>query len=163
MVPAAADPLSPLPLFQLRYVSSVFSGGQRCAALSDRNMMGFIASLHELASSERRFYWKLCNIKTQIMGPLLELGEAAGRLSPQKRPRHPHQNLFSASPADALGSALGKVTLGLLQTLAGRFSLLCRLTGQHASSLSANVRRSRSVRSLLLLDHPGLFLDSYYQ
>lgn len=155
-------PAHQLPVFQLRYVSSVFAGGRRCAALSDRNVMGFIASLHELASSERRFYWKLCNIKTQIVGPLLELGEAVGRPGPQKQPGQ-NQNLSSASSAEALGPALGKVTLGLLQTLAGRFSLLCRLTGQHASSLSANVRRSRSVRSLLVLDHTGLFLDSYYQ
>lgn len=74
-----------------------------------------------------------------------------------------NQNLLSASSTEALGPALGKVTLGLLQTLAGRFSLLCHLTGQHASSLSANVRRSRSVRSLLVLEHTGLFLDSYHQ
>lgn len=47
--------------------------------------------------------------------------------------------------------------------LAGHFSLLSRLTGQHASSLSANVRRSRSVNNLLLLEHQGLFLDSYHQ
>lgn len=43
--------------------------------------MGFIASLHELASSERKFYWKLCNIKTQIIRPLLELGETVRRSS----------------------------------------------------------------------------------
>lgn len=42
--------------------------------------MGFIASLHELASCERRFYWKLCSIKTQILEPLLELGEAVALL-----------------------------------------------------------------------------------
>uniref|UniRef100_A0A3Q4MSH2 Alsin Rho guanine nucleotide exchange factor ALS2 b n=1 Tax=Neolamprologus brichardi TaxID=32507 RepID=A0A3Q4MSH2_NEOBR len=58
---------------QLGYVSSVFAGGRRCVALSDRNVMGFIASLHELASAERRFYCKLCNIKSQILRPLLEL------------------------------------------------------------------------------------------
>lgn len=61
-------------MFQLRYVSSVFAGGQLCVSLSDRNVMGFIASLHELASAERRFYCKLCNIKTQLIRPLLELG-----------------------------------------------------------------------------------------
>lgn len=60
---------------QLGYVSSVFAGGRRCVALSDRNVMGFIASLHELASAERRFYCKLCNIKSQILRPLLELGK----------------------------------------------------------------------------------------
>ncbi|XP_042369074.1 alsin [Plectropomus leopardus] len=119
----------------LGYVSNVTAGGQRCAALWDRNVMGFIASLHELASAERKFYCKLCNIKTQIIRPLLEL--------------------------ESLSSALGQVTLGLLQTLAGRFSLLCHLTGQHAASLTANLRRVRDVKSLLVLDHAGIFLDSY--
>ncbi|XP_070786549.1 alsin [Enoplosus armatus] len=121
----------------LRYVSNVFAGGQRCVALSDRNVMGFIASLHELASAERKFYCKLCNIKTQIIRPLLEL--------------------------ESLSSALGPVVLGLLQTLAGRFSLLCHLTGQHAASLTANLRRGRNVKSLLVLDHSSIFLDSYHE
>lgn len=76
----------PPPVLQLRYVSSVFAGGQRCAALSDQNVMGFIASLHELAASERRFYWKLCSIKAQILVPLLELGEAVGRWGPREHP-----------------------------------------------------------------------------
>lgn len=49
--------------------------------------MGFIASLHELASSERKFYWKLCNIKTQIIRPLLELGETVRRTG---HPGHNH-------------------------------------------------------------------------
>uniref|UniRef100_UPI0037E8EF96 alsin n=1 Tax=Semicossyphus pulcher TaxID=241346 RepID=UPI0037E8EF96 len=119
----------------LRYVSNVFAGGQLCVALSDRNVMGFIASLHELASAERKFYCKLCNIKTQLIRPLLEL--------------------------ESLSSALGQVPLGLLQTLAGRFSLLCHLTGQHAASLTANLRRGRDVKSLLILDHGDIFLDSY--
>ncbi|XP_035533592.1 alsin isoform X2 [Morone saxatilis] len=121
----------------LRYVSNVFAGGQRCVALSDRNVMGFIASLHELASAERKFYCKLCNIKTQILRPLLEL--------------------------DSLSSALSQVALGLLQTLAGRFSLLCHLTGQHAASLTANLRRGRDVKSLLILDYADIFLDSYHE
>ncbi|XP_040888360.1 alsin isoform X2 [Toxotes jaculatrix] len=119
----------------LGYVSSVFAGGRRCVALSDRNVMGFIASLHELAAAERKFYCKLCNVKTQIIRPLLEL--------------------------ESLSSALGPVTLGLLQTLAGNFSLLCHLTGQHAASLTANLRRGRDVKSLLILDHASIFLDSY--
>lgn len=62
---------------QLGFVSSVFAGGLSCVALSDRNVMGFIASLHELASAERKFYCKLCSIKSQILRPLLELGEHA--------------------------------------------------------------------------------------
>lgn len=62
-------------MLQLGYVSSVFAGGRRCVALSDKNVMGFIASLHELAAAERKFYCKLCDIKIQIIRPLLELGK----------------------------------------------------------------------------------------
>lgn len=61
--------------FQLGYVSSVAAGGLKCAALSDRNVMGFIASLHELASAERKFYCKLSDVKSEVIRPLLELGE----------------------------------------------------------------------------------------
>uniref|UniRef100_A0A3B5MUK6 Alsin Rho guanine nucleotide exchange factor ALS2 b n=1 Tax=Xiphophorus couchianus TaxID=32473 RepID=A0A3B5MUK6_9TELE len=57
----------------LGFVSSVVAGGRRCVALSDRNVMGFISSLHELASAERKFYCKLCDIKSQVLRPLLEL------------------------------------------------------------------------------------------
>ncbi|XP_030006777.1 alsin isoform X3 [Sphaeramia orbicularis] len=119
----------------LGYVSAVFAGGRRCIALSDQNVMGFIASLHELAAAERKFYCKLCNMKMQIIRPLLEL--------------------------ESLSSALGQVVLGLLQSLAGRFSLLCHLTGQHAASLTSNLRRGRDVNGLLILDHADIFLDSY--
>ncbi|XP_032362367.1 alsin isoform X2 [Etheostoma spectabile] len=121
----------------LGYVSNVVAGGQRCVALSDRNVMGFIASLHELASAERKFYCKLCTIKTQIIRPLLEL--------------------------ESLSSALSQTAMGLLHTLAGRFSLLCHLTGQHSASLTANLRRVRDVKSLLILDHASIFLDSYHE
>ncbi|XP_028277552.1 alsin isoform X2 [Parambassis ranga] len=120
----------------LGYVSSVFAGGRRCVALSDKNVMGFIASLHELASAERKFYCRLCNIKSQIVRPLLEM--------------------------ETLSSVLGQVALGLLQVLAGQFSLLCHLTGQHATSLTGNLRRGREVKNLLILEHTGIFLDSYH-
>uniref|UniRef100_A0AAQ6IFW8 Alsin Rho guanine nucleotide exchange factor ALS2 b n=1 Tax=Anabas testudineus TaxID=64144 RepID=A0AAQ6IFW8_ANATE len=111
---------------------SVFAGGRRCVALSDKNVMGFIASLHELAAAERKFYCKLCDIKIQIIRPLLD-------------------------------SALGQVALGLLQALASRFSHLCHLTGQHAASLTANLRRGRDVKGLVVLEHTGIFLDSYQE
>lgn len=62
---------------------------------------------------------------------------------------------------ESLSSALGQVTFELLQMLAGRFSLLCHLTGQHAVSLTTNIRRGRDVKSLLILDHASIFLDSY--
>ncbi|KAM4560172.1 alsin isoform 2-T2 [Odontesthes bonariensis] len=119
----------------LGYVSSVLAGRQTCVALSDRNVMGLIASLHELASAERKFYCKLCGMKSQIIRPLLEL--------------------------ECLSAALGPVALGLLQTMAGQFSLLCHLTGQHAASLTANLRRRRDVKCLLILDHASIFLDCY--
>ncbi|MBN3286290.1 ALS2 protein, partial [Polyodon spathula] len=61
------------PVLQLGYVSSVFSGGQSCLALADRNIMGYIASLHELASAERKYYCRLSSIKSQILRPLLGL------------------------------------------------------------------------------------------
>uniref|UniRef100_A0A671KAI9 Alsin-like n=1 Tax=Sinocyclocheilus anshuiensis TaxID=1608454 RepID=A0A671KAI9_9TELE len=58
----------------LGYVSSVCAGGRTCAALTDRNVMGFIASLHELAAAERKYYCKLRNINSLLLQPLLKLG-----------------------------------------------------------------------------------------
>ncbi|XP_035248403.1 alsin isoform X3 [Anguilla anguilla] len=121
----------------LGYVSSVFAGGQSCLALADRNVMGFIASLHELAAAERRFYCKLSNVKSQILRPLLGL--------------------------ETLGAALGPALNPLLQTLAGHFSRLCHLTGQHSVSLTGFLRRGRQrdVKGLVMLEHAATFLDTY--
>ncbi|XP_013856612.1 alsin isoform X2 [Austrofundulus limnaeus] len=119
----------------LGYVSSVSAGGRSCVALSDRNVMGFIASLHELASTERKFYCRLCSVRSQVIRPLLEL--------------------------ESLSSVLGQATFELLQTLTSRFSVLCHLTGQHAVSLTANIRRGRDVKGLLILNYASIFLDSY--
>ncbi|CAL8291222.1 unnamed protein product [Lota lota] len=119
----------------LGYISSVCAGGLRCVALSDRNVMGFIAGLHELAAAERSFYCKLSNIKSQAVRPLLEL--------------------------DSLSPSLGTVLLGLLQTLVGGFSVLCHLTGQHAASLTSALRRGRDLKALLILEHAAIFLDAY--
>ncbi|KAL0190510.1 hypothetical protein M9458_013208, partial [Cirrhinus mrigala] len=55
------------------YVSSVCAGGRTCAALTDRNVMGFIASLHELAAAERKYYCRLSNINCLLLQPLLKL------------------------------------------------------------------------------------------
>uniref|UniRef100_A0A3B4EDF7 VPS9 domain-containing protein n=1 Tax=Pygocentrus nattereri TaxID=42514 RepID=A0A3B4EDF7_PYGNA len=49
---------------------SVCAGGQSCAALADRNVMGFIASLHELAAAERKYYCKLTSIKSILLSNL---------------------------------------------------------------------------------------------
>ncbi|KAG9349294.1 hypothetical protein JZ751_027737 [Albula glossodonta] len=108
----------------LGYVSSVFAGGQSCLALADRNVMGFIASLHELAAAERKFYCKLSNVKSQILRPLLGL--------------------------ENLCAILGPAVNVLLQTLAGHFSRLCHLTGQHSVSLTAFLRRGRDIKGLVL-------------
>nr|XP_057908425.1 alsin isoform X2 [Doryrhamphus excisus] len=119
----------------LGFVSGVFAGGRRCAALSDKNVMGYIAGLHELASAERKFYCKLSNIKTQALRPLLEF--------------------------EFLSATLGAVNFGLLQTLASRFCHLCHLTGRHAVRLTAGLRHGRDVKSLPILEHTAIFLDAY--
>ncbi|KAJ8410132.1 hypothetical protein AAFF_G00211730 [Aldrovandia affinis] len=119
----------------LGYVSSVFAGGQSCLALADRNVMGFIASLHELAAAERKFYCKLSSVKGQILRPLLGL--------------------------ENLCVTLGPAVNLLLQTLAGHFSRLCHLTGQHSVSLTAFLRRGRDVKGLGMLEHTTTFLDTY--
>ncbi|XP_066518797.1 alsin isoform X2 [Hoplias malabaricus] len=119
----------------LGYVSSVCAGGQSCAALADRNVMGFIASLHELAAAERKYYCKLTSIKNLLLQPLLKL--------------------------ESLSSALGPSCTGLLQNLIGRFGCLSQLTGQNSASLTSFLRRSRDVRGLVVLDNAHLFLDTY--
>ncbi|XP_051753077.1 alsin isoform X1 [Ctenopharyngodon idella] len=119
----------------LGYVSSVCSGGRTCAALTDRNVMGFIASLHELAAAERKYYCKLSNIKSLLLQPLLKL--------------------------DSLSSTLGQSTAGLLQNLIGRLSRLSQLTGQNSASLTSFLRRSRDIRGLVILDDAHLFLDTH--
>uniref|UniRef100_A0A8C7JN54 Alsin Rho guanine nucleotide exchange factor ALS2 n=1 Tax=Oncorhynchus kisutch TaxID=8019 RepID=A0A8C7JN54_ONCKI len=98
--------------------------------LSDRNVTGFIASLHELAAAERKFYCKLSSVKNHILRPLLDL-------------------------------ALGPASTVLLQSLARCYSRLCHLTGQHSASLTANLRRRREVKSLVMLEHASIFLDTY--
>ncbi|KAK1336546.1 hypothetical protein QTO34_002577 [Cnephaeus nilssonii] len=58
---------------KLGYISRVAAGKDSYLALVDKNIMGYIASLHELAATERRFYSKLSDIKSQILRPLLSL------------------------------------------------------------------------------------------
>ncbi|KAJ8003567.1 hypothetical protein DPEC_G00149690 [Dallia pectoralis] len=119
----------------LGYVGNVFAGGQTCVALADRNVMGFVAGLYELAAAERKFYCKLSSLKNQIIRPLLDL--------------------------ESLSVALGPVCTVLLQKLARCFSRLGHLTGQHSVSLTANLHRGREVKGLVMLEHVSLFLDTY--
>ncbi|XP_006017722.1 alsin [Alligator sinensis] len=117
---------------KLGYISNVTAGGSNCLVLVDKNIMGYIASLHELASTERRFYFKLSEIKSQVLRPLLGL--------------------------DNLGNA---TTIQLLQDMASRFSKLCYLIGQHGASLSSFLHGIKEARNLAILKHSSLFLDSY--
>ncbi|XP_036277441.1 alsin isoform X5 [Pipistrellus kuhlii] len=119
-------------LAKLGYISRVAAGKDSYLALVDKNIMGYIASLHELAATERRFYSKLSDIKSQILRPLLSL-----------------ENLGTAS------------TVQLLQEVASRFSKLCYLIGQHGASLSSFLQGVKEARSLVILKHASLFLDSY--
>ncbi|KAM5280168.1 alsin [Ctenodactylus gundi] len=117
---------------KLGYISRITAGKDRYLALVDRNIMGYIASLHELATTERRFYSKLSDIKSQILRPLLSL-----------------ENLGTMA------------TVQLLQEVASRFSKLCYLIGQHGASLSSFLQGTKEARSLVVLKHANLFLDSY--
>ncbi|KFO36242.1 Alsin, partial [Fukomys damarensis] len=119
-------------LAKLGYINRVTAGKDSCMALVDKNIMGYIASLHELATTERRFYAKLSNIKSQILRPLLSL-----------------ENLGTVTAAQ------------LLQEVASRLSKLCYLTGQHGASLSSFLQGTKDAGNLVILKHASLFLDSY--
>ncbi|XP_017452006.1 alsin isoform X2 [Rattus norvegicus] len=116
----------------LGYISRVTAGKDSYLALVDKNIMGYIASLHELATTERRFYSKLSEIKSQILRPLLSL--------------------------EHLGTV---TTVQLLQEVASRFSKLCYLIGQHGASLSSYLQGMKEARNLVIMKHSSLFLDSY--
>lgn len=117
---------------KLGFISRVTAGKDSYLALVDKNIMGYIASLHELATTERRFYSKLSEIKSQILRPLLSL-----------------ENLGTVT------------TVQLLQEVASRFSKLCYLIGQHGASLSSFLQGVKEARSLVIMKHSSLFLDSY--
>ncbi|KAL6088841.1 hypothetical protein STEG23_000702, partial [Scotinomys teguina] len=117
---------------KLGYINRVTAGKDSYLALVDKNIMGYIASLHELAATERRFYSKLSEIKSQILRPLLSL-----------------ENLGTVT------------TVQLLQEVASRFSKLCYLIGQHGVSLSSFLQGVKEARNLVIMKHSSLFLDSY--
>ncbi|XP_051009824.1 alsin [Acomys russatus] len=121
-----------LPCSKLGYISRITAGKDRYLALVDKNIMGYIATLHELATTERRFYSKLSEIKSQILRPLLSL-----------------ENLGTVT------------TVQLLQEVASRFSKLCYLIGQHGASLSSFLQGVKEAKSLVIMKHSNLFLDSY--
>ncbi|XP_077175277.1 alsin isoform X2 [Paroedura picta] len=125
-------PTQVLPCSKQGYISSVAAGGTNCLALVDQNMMGYIASLHELASTERQFYTKLSAIKSQVLRPLLGL--------------------------DNLGTVSA---IQLLQETASMFSKLCYLTGQHGASLTSFLQGPKEAKNLAVMKHASLLLESY--
>uniref|UniRef100_A0A672PTJ6 Alsin Rho guanine nucleotide exchange factor ALS2 n=1 Tax=Sinocyclocheilus grahami TaxID=75366 RepID=A0A672PTJ6_SINGR len=112
------------------YVSKVFGGGLNCLALADQNAMGFIATIHELASAERKFYCTLSKVKSEILSPLLAL-------------------------------SLGQSSMLLFQGMAGSFSKLCHLTGQHSVSLTNFLQLGKVIKTLVLIKNTDLFMDTY--
>ncbi|XP_052004205.1 alsin-like [Xyrauchen texanus] len=117
------------------YVSSVFGGGLNCLALADQNAMGFIATIHELASAERKFYCTLSKVKSQILGPLLS--------------------------RESLAVSLGQSSTLLFQEMAGSFSKLCHLTGQHSRSLIEFLQQGKVIKTLALIKNTAIFIDTY--
>ncbi|KAI5628041.1 alsin, partial [Silurus asotus] len=125
-----------LPFFMtLGYVSAVSAGGPNCLALADRNVMGFIATLHEMASAERKFYCLLSTVKNQILHPLLA--------------------------REGISSCLGQTPMQLFRIMAERYSKLRHLIGQHATFLSAFLQHRRDVKSLAIFQSTDHFLNTY--
>ncbi|XP_051564590.1 alsin isoform X2 [Myxocyprinus asiaticus] len=122
-------------LAKIGYVSSVFGGGLNCLALTDQNAMGFIATIHELASAERKFYCTLSKVKSQILGPLLA--------------------------HESLALSLGQLSMLLFQEMAGSFSKLCHLTGQNSTSLTNFLQRGKVIKTLALIKNTTIFIDTY--
>uniref|UniRef100_A0A667WVS1 Alsin Rho guanine nucleotide exchange factor ALS2 n=1 Tax=Myripristis murdjan TaxID=586833 RepID=A0A667WVS1_9TELE len=124
---------------EMGYVSSVCGGGQSCAALADQNVMGFVAALHELASSERQQFCWLSAVRRSVLQPALS--------------------------RDSVCASLGQPCARLLSSLSESFVRLCVLIGRHSVSLSSFLwdARRRDVTSLPLLTHADLFLDAYRQ
>ncbi|XP_021334529.1 alsin isoform X1 [Danio rerio] len=117
------------------YVNQVFGGGLNCLALADQNAMGFISTIHELASAERKFYCSLSKLKNQILSPLLARA--------------------------SLALSLGESSMLLFQEMAGSFSKLCHLTGQHSVSLTNFLQQGKVIETLVLIKHTAIFMDTY--
>uniref|UniRef100_A0A3Q2D4F0 Alsin Rho guanine nucleotide exchange factor ALS2 n=1 Tax=Cyprinodon variegatus TaxID=28743 RepID=A0A3Q2D4F0_CYPVA len=127
-----------LPFYiEMSYISSVCSGGQLCAALTDRNVMGFIAAIHELASSERRFSCWTSDVRKFLIAPLRKKGESS--------------------------STLGEPSARLFFALCDSFVHLSKLVGRHATSLSYFLQnaQSRDVASFPLLTNTETFMETY--
>ncbi|KAM8857884.1 alsin-like isoform 3-T3 [Synchiropus picturatus] len=124
---------------EMIYISSVSSGGQSCAVLADRNIMGYIYALHDLASRERRFYCWLSNIRKKLLTPLSS----------------------KESGCPSFGESCSHLFLSLCES----FVRLSLLVGRHSVSLTYFLHKvqSQEVTSLHLLTHTDHFLDVYEQ
>ncbi|XP_057708609.1 alsin-like isoform X2 [Corythoichthys intestinalis] len=119
------------------YISNVCSGGQRCALLANHNTIGRISALHELASTERRFYYWLSSLRKLLLMHLFN-----------KESVHP-----------SLGDPCTRLFLAMYKN----FIHLSNLTGQHSTSLTHFLHTGlrRDVTSLHLITHIQHFLDSF--
>ncbi|XP_076011850.1 alsin-like isoform X3 [Genypterus blacodes] len=138
--PSRLDDVRPMLLpfcMDMGYISSVCSGGQSCAALSDHNIMGFISAIHELASRERRFYCWLSSVGKLLLTPLRN-----------------KENIYTS---------LGESCALRFFSLCESFVRLTALIGRHSASLSSFLRgvQGRDVTSLALLMHTEHFVNTY--
>ncbi|XP_047457325.1 alsin-like isoform X2 [Mugil cephalus] len=122
---------------EMGYISSVCSGGQSCAVLSDHNVMGFISAVHELASRERQFYCWLSSVRKVLLTPVCN----RERVCP----------------------ALGEACTHLFFSVCESFVHLSTLIGRHATSLSYFLHDMQGfdITSLPLLMHTEYFLETY--
>ncbi|MEQ2284381.1 hypothetical protein AMECASPLE_021105 [Ameca splendens] len=121
----------------MNYISSVYGSGRMCAALTDRNMMGFIAAIHELASRERRFCCWMSDVRKVLLTPL--------------------------RTKESTCQMLGELCTHLFFALCESFIHLSKLVSRHAASLSYFLQnaQSRDVTSFPLLTHSERFLETY--
>ncbi|KAM9851347.1 alsin-like [Aulostomus maculatus] len=124
---------------EMGYISSVCSGGQRCALLADQNIMGFISAIHELAARERQFYCWTSSVRKLLLTPLC--------------------NKESVTPS------LGEPCTHLFFSLCESFVRLSILIGRHSTSLSYFLHsvQAQDLTSLHLLMHTACFLDIYHE
>lgn len=68
---------------------------------------------------------------------------------------------INISFVDNLTSALGLTLSQLLQDAASKFSKLCYLIGQHSFTLNKFLHGSKDVKTLVMLEHSKIFLDTF--
>lgn len=61
----------------------------------------------------------------------------------------------------SLALSLGQSSMLLFQEMAGSFSKLCHLTGQHSVSLTNFLQRGKVIKTLVLIKNTAIFIDTY--